>query len=242
MRAYWILPNRDQQDDVLASDGKTIRPLRQIIDPRSRPDGFSHGVPTEILEKVGPGGLARILFAQRFPDWNGGKQLFSVLTTAGLDASGRVVHIGLLFVLEPHERPSFALPYSALSEQDKVYATGLLARLTSPGKGDPWAQSVHDLAELPSDAGPATNVALDRSVVAFDSLYVLRSGGLLKKAANRMKWTALILLIVLAILGLWFSVHAKTCSVALRPGNDSPQAAVLTVPNGLTGVMSWHFN
>ena len=239
MRAYWILPNRDQEDEVLASDGKTIRPLRQILDPRSRPDGFSHGVPTELLEKAGPSGLAEILFAQRFPGWHGDQELFSVLTTAGRDASGRVVHIGLLFVLEAHERPSFALSYAALSDEDQPYARALIGRLTSAAKGDAWAQSVHDLLELPSDIGPATNVALDRSAVPFDSLYVFRPGGLIKKAANRMKWTALILLIVLAILGLWFSVHAKNCSVALRPGNDSPQAAVLT---GLPGVMSWHFN
>jgi hypothetical protein len=239
VRAYWILPNRDQHDDVLVSDGKAILPLRQILDPRSRPDGFSHGVPTELLEKAGPSGLAEILFAQRFPRWRGDQELFSVLTTAGLDASGRVVHIGLLFVLEAHERPSFALSYSALSEQDQPYARDLIGRLTSAARDDAWTQSVRDLLELPSDIGPATNVELDRSVVPFDSLYVLRPGGLLKKAANRMKWTALILLIVLAILGLWCSVHAKNCSVVLRPGNEFRQAAVLT---GLTGVMSWHFN
>lgn len=67
MRAYWILPNRDQKDEVPASDGETIRPLREILDPKLRPEGFSHGVPTELLEKCGPQAFAQILFAQRFP-------------------------------------------------------------------------------------------------------------------------------------------------------------------------------
>ena len=50
MPAYWILPNRDQKDEIPASDGETILPLRQILDPKLRPAGFSHGVPTELLE------------------------------------------------------------------------------------------------------------------------------------------------------------------------------------------------
>jgi hypothetical protein len=74
MRAYWILPNRDQKDDILASDGKTILPLRQILDPKLRPEGFSHGVPTELLEKCGPKAFTEILFAQRFPAWLGAKR------------------------------------------------------------------------------------------------------------------------------------------------------------------------
>ena len=44
---------------------------RQVLDPKLRPDGFSHGVPTELLEKCGPQAFADILFAQRFPDWKG---------------------------------------------------------------------------------------------------------------------------------------------------------------------------
>src|ERR1019366_677604 len=71
VRAYWILPNRDQGDETLASDGKTILPLRQILDPTLRPEGFSHGVPTELLEKCGPKASGNILFAQRFTGWNG---------------------------------------------------------------------------------------------------------------------------------------------------------------------------
>jgi hypothetical protein len=98
MRSWWILPNRGQKDDILASDGERILPLRQILDPKLRPDGFSHGVPTELLEKCGPKAFEQILFAQRFPGWNGDKQLFSVSTPAGIDSSGRVVHLGLLFI------------------------------------------------------------------------------------------------------------------------------------------------
>jgi hypothetical protein len=109
MRAWWILPNRDQRDDVLASDGKTTMPLRQVLDPRLRPEGFSHGVPAELIERCGPKALKEILFAQRFPNWNGNKLLFSISTPAGADSSGRVVHLGLVFILEPHEHPRFEL-------------------------------------------------------------------------------------------------------------------------------------
>lgn len=236
MRAYWILPNRDQQDEILASDGETMQPLRQILDPRLRPDGFSHGVPTELLEKCGPTRFSEILFAQRFPGWNGDQQLFSISTVAGLDATGRIVHLGLLFVLEPHERPSFELSYAGLSEQDKEHASALIHRLTSAAPGDVWVQSVRDLAALPSDAGPATNVALQRSVVRFDARYVVRPGGSIEKAVHRMKWTALLLLLVLVVLGSWLSLHAKNCSVALSSGNDPPRTVALT------GGMTWRFN
>lgn len=188
MRAYWILPNRDQEDEISASDGETILPLRQILDPRLRPDGFSHGVPTELLEKCGPKAFAEILFAQRFPGWNGDRELFSVSTPAGLDSSGRVVHLGLLLILEPHERPRFDLPYAGLSEEDQSYASALIQRLTSAGCEDSWAQSVRDLRDLPSGGRPATNVALERSVVRFDSLYVVGSGGFIRKAVKRRKW------------------------------------------------------
>ena len=95
MQAYWILPNREQGDEILANDGKHAVPLRQILDPKFRPQGFSHGVPTELLEKCGPKGYSEVLFAQRFLGWNGDKRIFSVLSTAGVDSSGRVVHIGL---------------------------------------------------------------------------------------------------------------------------------------------------
>jgi hypothetical protein len=227
-RAYWILPNRDQKDDILASDGKTMLPLRQILDPKLRPEGFSHGVPTELLEKCGPKAFAKILFAQRFPNWNGDKQLFSVSTTAGIDSSGRVVHLGLLFILEPHERPRFDLVYAGLSEEDRAYASALIHRMTSSGRGDFWAQSVRDLSELSSGSEPATNVALDRSVVRFHSLYVVGPGGSIRKAARRkLHMTAIILLILFAVVGLWLPVHA--CEQSSRPAVR-------------TGVVTWHFS
>src|ERR1019366_5585170 len=53
---------------------------------------------------------------------------------AGLDSSGRVVHLGLLFILEPHERPKFELPYASLCEEDKAYASALIRRMTSSGR------------------------------------------------------------------------------------------------------------
>ena len=229
MRAYWILPNRDQSDAILASDGETVRPLRQILDPKLRPEGFSHGVPTELLEKCGPKGLAEILFAQRFPGWNQDKQLFSVSTPAGLDSSGRVVHLGLLFILEPHERPRFELPYAGLSKEDQAYASVLIHRLMSSRRGDSWAQSVRDLIELPADSRPATNVALDRSVVRFYSPYVVGPGGLIKKAVNWRKpgTTVSILLILFAVVGVCLSIRA--CEQFSRRAVQ-------------TGVVTWHFN
>jgi hypothetical protein len=217
MRAWWILPNRDQRDDIPASDGEKILPLRQVLDPKLRPQGFSHGVPTELLEKCGPKALTEILFAQRFPNWNGDKQLFSVSTTAGIDSSGRVVHLGLLFILEPHERPRFELPYAALSDEDQAYAGALIHRMTSSRPGDSWARSVRDLSELPSGIGPATNVALDRSVVRFYSPWVVGPGGSIGKAGMRRKprMTAIALLILAAVVGGWLSVHA--CEESSRP-------------------------
>jgi hypothetical protein len=228
MRTYWILPNRGQKDDILASDGEKTIPLRQVLDPKVLPEGFSHGVPAELLEKCGPKAFAEILFAQRFPAWDGNKQLFSVSTTAGLDSSGRVVHLGLLFLLEAYERPEFELPYASLSKEDRPYAKGLIHRLTSPGGGDLWAQSVRDLSELRSGHRPATNVALDRSVVPFNSLYVAGPRGLTKKTFSRTKprTTALFLLSLFAVVGVWLAVRA--CERSSRPA----------VHAGMT----WHFN
>jgi hypothetical protein len=229
MQAYWILPNRDQKDDILASDGETTVPLRQILDPKLRPEGFSHGVPTELLEKCAPKAFAEILFAQRFPHWNGDKQLFSVSTPAGTDSSGRVVHLGLLFILEPRERPRFELPYGGLSEEDQAYASALIRRMTSSGRGDSWAQSVRALSELRSGSLPATNVALDRSVTRFRSLYVVGPGGLTKKFLNWRKphTTAIVLLGLCAVVGVWLSVRA--CEQPSRPAVR-------------TGVTTWRFN
>jgi len=229
MQAYWILPNRDQRDEILTSDGKTILPLRKVLDPKTRPEGFSHGVPAELLEKCGPKAVAEILFAQRFPGWDRGKQLFCVSSTAGLDSSGRVVHLGLLLILEPDERPRFELPYAGLLGEDQTYASALIHRLKSPGHGDSWAQSVHELAEISPGRGPATNVALDRSLVRFYSLYEAGPGGLTRKAAIwRNLAAAIILLILLAVIGVWLSMHVR--------GEQSFR------PAGQTGVVTWHFN
>src|SRR5450755_4916064 len=115
MRAYWTLPNRNQGDDILATDGAKTFPLREILDPTRRPEGFSHGVPTEILEKCDPGSFPEILFAQTFPGWNGAERLVSISTMAGLDASGRVVHLGLLLFLAGGEEPTFDIPCTGLS-------------------------------------------------------------------------------------------------------------------------------
>jgi hypothetical protein len=229
MRTYWILPNRDQKDDILANDGEKTIPFRQILDPKRRPEGFSHGVPAELLEKCGPKAFAEILFAQRFPAWDGDKQLFSVSTTAGLDSSERVVHLGLLFLLEPNERPEFELRYASLCKEDRPYAKDLLHRLASHGGGDPWAQSVRDLSELRTGRRPATNVALDRSVVPFDSLYVAGPGGLIKKTASRRlsRRTAIVFLILFAMVAVWLS--ARACE---RSSRSAFQA----------GLVAWHFN
>lgn len=228
-QAYWILPNRDQKDEILASDGKSILPLRRILDPKLRPAGFSHGVPAELLEKCGLQGSGEILFAQRFPDWDGGKQLFSVSTPAGLDASGRVVHLGLLFILEANERPKFELSYAGLSKEDRSFASALIQRMASPNPGDSWAQSVRDLCELPASHGPATNVEIQRSIVPFYSLYELGPTGLVSRASSwrRSRMSALILLLFFAALGVW--VFMRACERSSRPVAQ-------------TGVMTWHLN
>jgi len=217
MQAYWILPNRDQKDDLLASDGERIIPLRQVLEPRRRPEGFSHGVPTELLEKCGPKLLPRILFAQRFPEWNAGKQLFAVSTPAGVDSSGRLVHLGMLFILDAHESPSFDLSYAALPQEEQPHARALLQRVTSPQRDDSWAQSVRELIELAARRGPATNVELQRSVVPFYSLYAVGPGGLTKK---RTTWRKLlpgstIILLVLAALGICLGYRG--CQHSTRP-------------------------
>ena len=238
MRAYWILPNRDQRDEILASDGETILPLRRILDPALRPEGFSHGVPTELLEKCGPQALPELLFAQRFPAWNGDRQLFSVSMPAGLDGSGRVVHLGLLFILEPQERPRFDLPDSGLSAEDRSYASALIRRMTSAERGDRWTESVHELADLPHCRRPTTNVALDRSVTRFDSLYVLGPGGLTRKAMRRRKWrnTAIVVLGLFAVAGVSLCMHARSSPPIPRHGGETSRPATES------GVMTWRFN
>jgi len=182
MQAWWIIPNRDKRDDILASDGHTVRPLKEILDPALRPAGFSHGVPSELLQRCRLEGLSEILFAQKFPRWDGNKQLFLISAPAGVDSSGRVVHLGLVFILDPQELPRFDLPYAALSGEDQTYARILVHRMTSPERADSWARSVRELAELPATSGPATNVALQRSVVPFLSLYDIGPGGLTRKS------------------------------------------------------------
>lgn len=220
MRAWWILPNRHQEDDVLASDGKTVVPLREILDPKLRPEGFSHGVPAELIEKCGPKALQEILFAQRFPGWNGNKLLFSVSTPAGADSSGRVVHLGLLFILEPNEQPRFQLPCDALSEQDQAYARALIHRLASPKPLDSWARSVREFADHPPGRRPATNVALERSAVRFDSLYEAEPAGLTRKSRFRMKQglAAIVLLVLLAGAGLYQHACGQSSRTTARTG------------------------
>jgi len=215
MRAWWILPNRDQRDDILASDGNTVQALREILDPRLRPEGFSHGVPAELIQQCGPKAVRDILFAQKFPGWNGNKQLFSVSTPAGVDSSGRLVHLGQLFILEPQEGPRFDLPYGALSGEDQTYARALIHRMTSLAPCDSWVLSVRELCDLPSGRGPATNVALHRSAVRFDSLYEAGPAGLTRKSRfQRNKSVAAIVLIIL-LTGAWLYQHA--CPQTSRP-------------------------
>lgn len=215
MQAYWILPNRSQLDDLLASDGAKVTPLRQILDPKLRPEGFSHGVPAELLEKCAPDRRDQILFAQKFPDWNGGKQLFSVSMPAGVDSAGRVVHLGILLVLGSGERPAFDLSYAGLSQEDQGYARTMIRRLGSRGRADSWARSVWELSD--SRGGPATNVELERSVVPFRSLYAIGSAGLTRKSAarRRLQLTSLILLILLGAVGV--SLCERACGHASRP-------------------------
>jgi hypothetical protein len=120
------------------------------------------------------------------------------------------------------------LPYASLSKEDRPYAEGLLHRMSHEG-GDPWAQSVRDLSELRSRRRPATNVALDRSVVAFDSLYVAGPGGSIKKTKyrRRTRTIAILFVILFALVGVWLS--ARACEQSPRPATRA-------------GVVTWHFN
>jgi hypothetical protein len=215
MRAWWILPNRDQRDDILASDGNTVQPLREILDPRLRPEGFSHGVPAELIQQCGPKAVGSILFAQKFPHWDGNKQLFSISTPAGVDSSGRLVHLGQLFILEPQEHPRFDLPYRALSPEDQAHARALIQRMTSSESRDAWVRSVRELGDLPPGGGPMTNVALHRSAVRFDSLYEAGPAGLTRKSGfGRIKSLAVVALIIM-LAGAWMYQHA--CRQTSRP-------------------------
>jgi len=209
MRAWWILPNRDQRDEILASDGKTILPLRQIIDPKLRPEGFSHGVPTELLEKCGPKVFKEILFCATVSrlEWRQA-DLFRI-DNCGIDSSDEWFTSGSCSFSNRMNARDSSCPYAGLPEEDRPYARALVHRLTSSGPGDVWAQMLRDLGELPSGSGPATNVALDRSVVRFNSLYVVGPGGSIRKAAlRRLQMTAIVLLILFAVIGGWISVHA----------------------------------
>ena len=97
--------------------------------------------------------LAEILFAQRFPAWDGDKQLFPVSDSCGSRlVRTSHVHLGLVFILGQRERPEFELPYANLSKEDRPYAKALILRIASPRAGDLWAQSVRDLSELRTSA------------------------------------------------------------------------------------------
>jgi len=224
MQAWWILPNREQGDDILASDGVRTLPLREVLDPRLRPKGFSHGVPTELLEKFDAG---EILFAQKFP-WPGNRQLFSVSAPAGVDASGRVVHIGLLFILGPQERPQFDILHAGLSAEDRKYARALIGRMTEPERGDLWAQSVRELGEM-AEGKPVTNVALERSAVRFDSLYEIGPGGPIRKSGIRKKQS----MAAIAVLVLFAAAGAWLCERSCEP---------LPRPAAQMGVSTWHLS
>jgi hypothetical protein len=223
MRAYWILPNRKQGDELLVSDGFKTSPLREVLDPTLRPEGFSHGVPTEILERCDPGSLSEILFAQTFPRWNGDQRLVSISTTAGSDSSGRVVHIGLLLFLDAGERPTFEVPCAGLSSEDAKHATVLLARMTKDAHDDPWVQSVRDLLESSPDLGPATNVELKRSVARFSSLYTLGAGGPRRKGGMGWRAAAVVIVIAAAISVASVVLHGARCATA--PGTVGEPSA-----------------
>lgn len=215
MKAWWIIPNRDQRDDILASDGHAILPLKEILDPRFRPAGFSHGVPSELIQRCGIEAVSEILFAQKFPRWDGNKQLFLVSTPAGVDSSRRLVHLSLLFILDPQERPRFDLPCAALPGEDQAYARTLMHRMLSPARGDSWAQSVRELAELPPDKGPATNVALHRSAVPFDSLYDAGPNGLTRKSRFGIKRSLVAIALIVLLAGAW--LYERACDPHMHP-------------------------
>jgi hypothetical protein len=235
MRAFWILPNRDQGDVVLANDGRRTVPLKEILPPETRPDGFSHGVPTELLERCGVERREQILFAQRFPRWSGDEQLAAVFAPAGVDASGRVVHIGLLFLLAADERPDFDVPVTGLSADDRPHASALIRRMSALESRDPWVASVRELLELPGPSGPATNVELTRSVTPFEALYELHGGGLVKARRQLSPGYALVLSTFIAVLGACLFAFVERCE-------DVPKHGERILETSWSGAVTWHFS
>ena len=189
MRAYWILPNRDQSDDILASDGETIGAAATDSRPEAAPGGVfarrTDGAAGEMRTSL----RARFCLRNGSPTGMETSSCFRVSTPAGVDSSGRVVHLGLLFILEPHERPRFDLPYAGLPEEDQAYAqrsdssNDVIRSAAISGR-----RAYATLANCPPAARPATNVALERSVVRFHSLYIAGPGGLIRKAVHWRKW------------------------------------------------------
>jgi hypothetical protein len=229
MRAYWILPNRDQGDAVLANDGLRSLPLRDVLDPGDRPPGFSHGVPRELLEKYGPEHQGEVLFAQRFPCGPSGEQLAAVFAPAGVDMTGRVVHIGLLFVLGKGEAPQFALSRDGLRADDRASAAALVARMRHREHADPWAESVRELFALPDVAEPTTNVELEHSATRFDALYRLGRAGLTRLGPRRPSKAAhaIVLSTFLAAAFVCASLSARHCGDASKHGEQLLQAVTV---------------
>jgi len=140
MRAYWILPNRAQKDDLFVSDGEKIVPFRRFSIPSSALRDFRTAYRAEMLEN-GARTHSRRFCCATVPAWNGDKQLFSVSTPAGLDSSGRVVHLGLLFLLEPTNVRSSNCPMPVCLKKTGHMRRVCLHRMAHEG-GDPWAHKV----------------------------------------------------------------------------------------------------
>jgi hypothetical protein len=235
--AYWILPNREQRDELFASDGTTTAPLKQVLPPLRRPAGFSHGVPTEILERQASKNRSQILFAQRFPNWDTDRQLIAIATPAGVDRSGRIVHLTLLFILGANEQPRFDVPLNDLSEADRTHAAALLRRLSAGDKHDKWARSVSELLQVAPELGPVTNVELERSPTPFAALYRLGARGLTRN--EKLLKTGLItfnVLTILAIVVALFYLRVHSCGAMTLHSIEQRRAAHAHVTASTVGL------
>jgi hypothetical protein len=201
--------------------GSSITPLREVLPPAQRPEGFSHGVPTEILEKRLKRDLSEIVFAQRFPNWEKERELIAIATPAGMDQSGRVVHLGLLLLLRKGEPASFVVSLEGLCEEDRRYASVLLQRLSVDEPGDEWARSVRELLQADPALGPATNVELARAATRFASLYRLGPRRLVRKERRRVAFDLLVLLMLVLAL---FYMRQQSCGHRLGAGAAIPTA------------------
>jgi len=165
----WILPNRNQGDDILCFDGKRTFPLRD-----RRPRGFSHTIPNEVLQRSQ--GLP--LYSYRAAV-NSRDQCVFVCAKGPKDVTGRTSFIGILLVGEFISSKDFQLSVDGLAEEDRTAAETLNKRLTDTT--DPWVISALSVLDSQTSQTTITNVDLDRATFSHSAGFLLQNGIPVKK-------------------------------------------------------------